>query len=447
MAADERPGNGTGGHGGPEPAIEGTVPHDPAPVVGAGGAQPDEGTVKLSNLPWAITDSPDSRALPPWFRRAVVLVLSLGILAQMAVWAFGQLSSFWFTIFFAFFLGIAIEPLVNRLARKGLRRGVGTFLVMGGLIAATVAFFLVFGQLFADQLAALIQSIPDTLAAVIEWVNTTFGTKFDPESILTTLGIETADIAKVATEIGVSLLSVLGTAVGWVFSFFTVLLFTFYFAADGPNFRRSIASWLPPARQRTFLTVWDISTEKAGGYVISRGIMAIISSIFHGVVFYIIDLPYWLPLAMWVGLVSQFIPTIGTYLAGALPIVVALVSSGVPLALIVLAAVTLYQQVENYFVSPRVTRNTLEIHPAVAFGSVIVGGSLFGATGALLAIPVVATIQAVITTYGRRYTLIDDFGPSAEASDLDRMDAAIRAADTGFGQPAADSGPAGAPST
>jgi predicted PurR-regulated permease PerM len=420
------------------------VPTDPSAADPQASA--DAAGVTLSNLPWAITDSPDSRSLPPWFRRAVVLVLTLGILARMAVWAFGQLTSFWFTIFFAFFLGIAIEPLVNRLARRGLRRGLGTILVMGGLIAAAVAFFVVFGQLFADQLAALIRSIPDTLAAVIDWVNTTFGTQFDADSILATLGIETADLAKAAADIGVSLLSVLGTAVGWVFSFFTVMLFTFYFAADGPHFRRAIASWLPHARQRAFLTVWDISTEKAGSYVISRGILAFISTVFHGAVFYIIDLPYWLPLAMWVGLVSQFIPTIGTYLAGALPIVVALVYSGVPLALVVLAAVTLYQQVENYFVSPRVTRNTLQIHPAVAFGSVIVGASLFGATGALLAIPVVATIQSIITTYGRRYTLIDEFGPSTGASDADRMDAAIRAADTGFGDPAAGTGPAGASS-
>jgi len=445
MATDDdaRDPQGSGGDAGTGAADR--TASDPGTVPAR--ASGDDADVKLSNFPWAITDGPESRALPPWFRRAVVLVLSLAILSQIAVWAFGQLTSFWYTIFFAFFLGIAIEPLVNRLARKGLRRGVGTFLVMGGLIVAAVAFFLVFGQLFAEQLAALIRSIPDTLAAIIDWVNTTFGTQFDPESILTTLGIETGDLAKVAADIGVSLLSILGTAVGWVFSFFTVMLFTFYFAADGPHFRRAIASWLPPTRQRTFLTVWDISTEKAGSYVISRGILALISSIFHGVVFYFIDLPYWLPLAMWVGLVSQFIPTIGTYLAGALPIVVALVASGPALALVVLVAVTLYQQVENYLVSPRVTRNTLEIHPAVAFGSVIVGASLFGTTGALLAIPVVATIQSVITTYGRRYTLIDEFAPSRGASDADRIDAAIRASDAGFGPPAAGSGRAGTPST
>ncbi len=178
-----------------------------------------------------------------------------------------------------------------------------------------------------------------------------------------------------------------------------------------------------------FLTVWDISTQKAGGYVISRGILAMISAAFHGVVFLILDLPYWLPLALWVGLVSQFIPTIGTYLAGALPVVIALVDGRPWLALAVLVAVTVYQQIENYFVSPRVTRSTLEIHPAVAFGSVIVGSSLFGVTGALLAIPVVATIQSIITVYGKRYALVHEFGNLGEGSDAARTQAAVRAAE------------------
>jgi predicted PurR-regulated permease PerM len=197
-----------------------------------------------------------------------------------------------------------------------------------------------------------------------------------------------------------------------------VLLFAFYFAADGPRLRRTVASWMRPDRQRTFLTVWDISTQKACGYVISRGIMALISAIYHGIVFYIIDLPYWLPMALWVGLVSQFIPTIGTYLAGALPIILALAEGDWVKALIVLVAVTAYQQVENYYVQPRVTQSTLEIHAAVAFGSVIVGATLFGATGALLAIPVVATLQAVAETYGKRYELVDELRDPREVSEL-----------------------------
>ena len=396
---------------------EGQSQPNPSGVGRAGGLDPvsqpmvlQEGTVSV----WTIPHPKDPRMLPPWFRRAVVMVILLVVASQAALWAFGMLTSFWFTIFFAFFLGLAMEPIVNRLERRGVKRGLGTFLVMAGLLLGTVVFFWVFGALLVEQLAQLVKSIPALIENTITWINNTFNTSLDQNKILEALGVKVSDLATYAANLGLGLLNLVFSAVGAIFSLFTVLLFAFYFAADGPRFRRTLASWLPPNRQRTFLTVWDISTQKAGGYVISRGIMALISAIFHGIVFYVIDLPYWLPMALWVGLVSQFIPTIGTYLAGALPIVLALAEGDWVKAIVVLIAVTGYQQIENYYVSPRVTQSTLEIHAAVAFGSVIVGASLFGATGALLAIPVVATLQAVAETYGRRYELVDELRDPAD---------------------------------
>ena len=121
----------------------------------------------------------------------------------------------------------------------------------------------------------------------------------------------------------------------------------------------------------------------------------------------IIDVPYWLPLGIWTGVVSQFIPTLGTYLGGALPALLGFSSSTLDGVLVVIFVIV-YQQVENYLLSPRVSNRTMDIHPAVAFGAVIVGGALAGALGALIAIPIVASIQAIIETYGRRYELIPE---------------------------------------
>lgn len=346
--------------------------------------------------------------LPPWFRRGVVTVILFALITWVAVEVFVALAAFWYILFISFFVGLVIEPAVNRLCGRGMKRGSATGLVMFGVLLATALFFTTFGGLLASQLAGLIRQVPTLLQQLIDWVNYRFATDFSATDVLSQLGIGTADLAKTARNVGLGLLQFLGQAVGAVFSMFMVLLFTFYFAADGPQLRRTIASWLRQSHQRTFLTVWDISAEKAGGYVISRSIMAVISAIFHGLVFALLGVPYWLPMALWVGLVSQFIPTIGTYLAGALPILLALSAGSWVKALVVLGAVVVYQQLENYYVQPRITRSTLQIHPAVAFGSVIVGTSLFGATGALLAIPVVATLQSVISTYGRRYELVSE---------------------------------------
>jgi len=125
------------------------------------------------------------------------------------------------------------------------------------------------------------------------------------------------------------------------------------------------------------------------------------------VVFWIIGLPYALALALWVGVVSQFVPTVGTYLAGVVPFLVALLSGDPINAVWVLIAITVYQQIENYFISPKVTANTMELHPAVAFGSAIVGGSLLGGIGALLALPVAATITSLVQTFTDSNELIE----------------------------------------
>ena len=83
-------------------------------------------------------------------------------------------------------------------------------------------------------------------------------------------------------------------------------------------------------------------------------------------------------LALWVGSISQFLPVVGTYIAGALPVLVAFVDSP-PKALVILIFVIIYQQIENYFLLPRITARTMELHPAVAFGSALAGAAVLGA--------------------------------------------------------------------
>ncbi|HET9380148.1 MAG TPA: AI-2E family transporter, partial [Streptomyces sp.] len=139
----------------------------------------------------------------------------------------------------------------------------------------------------------------------------------------------------------------------------------------------------------------------------SRGLMALVSGLAHFVLLEFLDVPYAPVLAVWVGLVSQFIPTIGTYLAGALPMLIAFTVDPW-YALWVLIFVVLYQQFENYMLQPKLTSKTVDIHPAVAFGSVIAGTALLGAVGALVAIPAVATLQAFLGAYVKRYDVTDD---------------------------------------
>ena len=185
-----------------------------------------------------------------------------------------------------------------------------------------------------------------------------------------------------------------------------MVLFTYYLVADGPRLRRTVCSRLPPARQERVLQAWELAITKTGGYLYSRALLALLSAFFHWVVFQAIGTPAPIALALWVGLVSQFLPVVGTYLAGILPALLTFLDSPLK-AVIVVAFIVIYQQVENYFFAPRITARTMELHPAVAFGAALAGASLLGAVGAVLALPAAAMMQALAGEWGKRYDVVD----------------------------------------
>ncbi len=403
-----------------------------------GGAVDYRRPMSGSNPPPAAADRSDTAARrtarvvaaaisdPRLIRQVSVAVVAVVLFIQVFEWLFFGVRHLLFLLLLAWLFAIAMEPAVSWMARRGIKRGGGTGIVMVSLFLAIVAFSAVFGAIFIEQVVSLLKALPETLTTLVNWVNQTFNTNFDATQVNDLLQITPERVADWASTIGLGLFGFFTSLVGVVFDLFTVLLFAFYFSAQGPQLRRTVASWLPAQSQRVVGQVWQIAIEKTGGYVVSRLVLAVLAALCTSAFLLIIDVPYWLPLGIWTGVVSQFIPTLGTYLGGALPALIAFSSSTLD-GVLVVVFVIVYQQVENYLFSPRVSNRTMDIHPAVAFGAVIVGGALAGALGALIAIPIVASIQAIIETYGRRYELIpemehddhrtrpvDDLGPSAE---------------------------------
>ncbi|RSO04038.1 AI-2E family transporter [Streptomyces sp. WAC 06783] len=350
-------------------------------------------------------DGPAAR-MPRWLPRAMVLALALVACFQLASWAFHQLISLLLNVLIAFFLALAVEPAVDWMAARGMRRGGATALVFLGILVGTAGFFALLGSMLAGQIATMVQEFPQYLDSVISWINSTFHSHLSRVEVQNNL-LKSDWLQKYVQDSANNVLAVSATVLGSLFNLLTVALFSFYFAADGPRLRRALCSVLPPSRQAEVLRAWEIAVAKTGGYLYSRGLMALISGIAHYVLLEILGVPYAPALGMWVGLVSQFIPTIGTYLAGALPILLAFTVNPW-YALWVFGFVVIYQQFENYLLQPRITAKTVDIHPAVAFGSVIAGTALMGAVGALIAIPATATLQAFLGAYVKRYEVTDD---------------------------------------
>ncbi|MGW7458548.1 AI-2E family transporter [Streptomyces sp. NPDC054797] len=379
-------------------ASDETTTHAPTP--------PQAGSAGAGSPPQPVDHAGADPRMPRWLPRAVVLVLALVACFQLGSWAFHQLIGLLVNILIAFFLALAIEPAVSRMAAHGMRRGLATFLMFLGVFIAVAGFLTLLGSMLAGQIVEMVEGFPRYLDSVIKSVNATFHTDFSrldiQESLLRSDWLRTY-VENSATGV----LDVSATVLGGLFKLLTIGLFSFYFAADGPRLRRALCSVLPPSKQSEVLRAWEIAVAKTGGYLYSRGLMALISGIAHYVLLVILGVPYAPALAVWVGLVSQFIPTIGTYLAGALPMLIAFTVNPW-YALYVLGFVVIYQQFENYVLQPKLTSKTVDIHPAVAFGSVIAGTALLGAVGALIAIPAVATLQAFLGAYVKRYELTKD---------------------------------------
>ncbi|MFI8106823.1 AI-2E family transporter [Streptomyces sp. NPDC086023] len=344
--------------------------------------------------------------MPRWLPRAVVLVLALYACFQLGSWAFHQLVGLLLNILIAFFLALAVEPAVSRMAARGMRRGVATFLVFLGVLVFSLGFMALLGSMLAGQIVDMVERFPQYLDSLIDSINQTFHTDLSRLAIQDSL-LHSDSLQKYVQNSASGVLDVSATVLGGLFKLLTIALFAFYFAADGPRLRRALCSVLPPARQAEVLRAWEIAVAKTGGYLYSRGLMALVSGVAHYIVLFVLGVPYAPALAVWVGLVSQFIPTIGTYLAGALPMLIAFTVNPW-YAVYVLGFVVVYQQFENYMLQPKLTSKTVDIHPAVAFGSVIAGTALLGAVGALIAIPAVATLQAFLGAYVKRYEVTSD---------------------------------------
>jgi predicted PurR-regulated permease PerM len=377
----------------------GEAPSDPPPADPAPIGSPVEDASDDEGRPALLV------ALDPrWLRRTLLAVIVAVIAYQIVAWSFGLLGHFLFNLLLAWLVAISMDPIVSWLGDRGIRRSMATAIVAVAGLALLALFIWLLGGALAEQVAELVEALPQLVLDVVDWVNKTFNTNIDPERLVENFNLTSDQVTDLASNLAGGLLGVLFGIVGAIFDFVTIIVFAFYFSADSPRIKRFIASWLKPSRQVVFIKVWDISVHKAGGFVISKVALASLSAVFHSAFFYLIDVPYWLPMGIFAGVVSQFIPTIGTYIGVALPALFSAFDDPIDVLWIVLFA-TVYQQIENYVLTPKVSNRTMDINSGVALAAVFIGAALFGPIGAIIGIPLVAIVVAVFEAYGQRYEI------------------------------------------
>ena len=340
-------------------------------------------------------------------RRSVISILVLVTVWLVALNVFGAIGHFLFILLLSWLFAIAMEPAILQLTARGVRRGTATGIVGSLVLVCVLAIGAVFGNVFFQQLAQLITSLPTTVTQAVDWVNSHTQLQLDPAKIADELRLTPEQIGGWTTQIAGGVVGIVTSLFSLLLEVFTFFVFAFYIAADGPRIRRAIGRWMPPERQDVFVTVWDIAAQKAGGYVISKVVLAALSAGFHAVFFWAIGVPYWLPLSLLVGITAQFIPVVGTYIGIVIPLLFVVFQSPLTAVWIILFA-TVYQQIETYLFTPRVSKRTMDVNSGIALGAVFVGAAIWGPIGALIGIPLAAAVVAVVGTYGRRYELVPE---------------------------------------
>jgi len=346
----------------------------------------------------------------------VVAVALLTTASLMIVWRTQTLIRM---LAVSVFFALAMIPAVKYMhERWGWKRGVAVGAIYLGFVVFTIAlvgFMIPAAVDFADEISGSGGSFADTINGYSQDL---IGQDIIDQQTGTDAGEAAGEgISKFADNIAGLAMS----GIGMLFNLATVLMFTFYIAADAPRIERAFLSRVPPNRQKVYGWIWDTAIEQTGGYFYSRMLLVIINGGLFFIAMLLVGMPvlYAIPLAIFEGFVAEFIPAIGTYLGAAIPILLALVVLGLPEALILLVWVLIYQQAENYWLSPKISSNTMELNGAIAFGAALAGGAIAGPMGAFAALPVAALITSIIKNTGKSYDVVYQSAYDSPTDDTD----------------------------
>lgn len=342
----------------------------------------------------------------------------LGTLLLLAalVWLLGRIWIIVPPMVFAIAMIYVLNPIVNRLAARGLPRWLGSCLsytVLVGLL--TLAGFLAVPRI-AEQASELAEDFPAIYDDMV----------MDIEAFAAGLGLGDVDLPDFEqlqddiSENGLvrdNLKRITEVTLGVIE---TILLLTlapviaFYVLLDLPTMRRKTMELIPETKRSEIAFVGRELGTAVGGFLRGQLLVALIVGVMTSVGFWLVGLPFWLLIGMIAGFLN-IIPFVGPWVGGILGVLVALATTDLQTALWAGLVALIVQQVDNHFVSPTVLRATVRIHPAAIVLGLVVGAAIGGFWGVLLAVPVMASVKIVAGHYWRTRVLGESWEEASEA--------------------------------
>jgi predicted PurR-regulated permease PerM len=315
---------------------------------------------------------------------------ALGVLLAYGLWHMvGQLTQVITLLVVALFISLALNPLVEAMVQREIRRPLAVATVFVGLVAVFVSLGLIVVPPVVQQGSLLAESAPSYLDSLL---NNRLVRDLDThyqvaERLQAELQSRVTD-GKFMSGIAGGVLGAGKAVLSGFFSFFTVLVLTLYFLSSLPKVKQAAYGVVPASRRPRVISLSEEIMRRVGSYAIGQVAVAAINATASFIMMSIVGIPYAAVLAVAVGFLG-LLPMIGATLGAALVCTVAVFDEPRK-AVIALIYYVVYQQIENYVVAPRIMQRTVSVPGAVTVVAALAGGALLGMLGALLAIPVAA---------------------------------------------------------
>ena len=353
--------------------------------------------------------------------RTIVRVVAIVVIAAIALYLVYLLRKPIGWVLTATFIAIALSAPVNRLNRH-MRRGFAITIVYLGLILVPVGLTALVVPPLVTQGTNLVEDVPSYANDVQDYVNKNERLrKLDDKYDLTgqlqkqanQLPAKIGDAAKVLSDIGLGL-------VNSVFALVNILILSIFIVAGGRGWTDAALRLRPEAERERMRRILDSTAAAVAGYVQGALTIALIAGIQAFIVLEILGVPFAAPLAVLAGLAS-LIPLVGATVA-AIAIGLVTLFNDFPTDTIIWAVwAIIYQQLENNLIQPQVQRRTVQVQPIVVLIAVLFGSTLLGVLGAIVAIPLAASIQILVREWWawraevREASILDPEGPQPPA--------------------------------
>lgn len=350
----------------------------------------------------------------------VTVWTALGGLAVLGLftWVLVQMHIIWSPVVFAVAIVYVLNPLVNRLENRHVHRLIGSCLSYLILIAVLTAIGFLVVPIIRTQAIALAEEVPvivDQIAEAAQDVADRFDVTIEMPGFDTISDwFSQAENQQRLTDVASGVFDVAATVVEAILLFLLAPVLAFYMLVDAPNTRKLARSLVPDDLREEAVHVAGLVSRALGGFVRGQLLVALIVGILTSFALWIIGLPLWLIIGAITGLLN-LVPFVGPTSGGILAVSVSLVLGDWKMAIWAAVAMVIVQQIDNHMISPIILRATVKLHPVIIILALLVGGSLAGLLGVLVAVPFAAVTKIIVSHLWRTRVLGQSWDEATEA--------------------------------